>query len=80
MVPGPVVIVIVILLKNLSKRGPAPWVFFLLLSNLFCLLQLKTIHKVGNFYNFFKYGSGSALRKTAGSDPNLQNVNADPQP
>ena len=40
---------------------------FLLLSNLSCFLQLKkTLHKV-IFYKFFKAGSGSAFRKTAGS-------------
>ena len=40
--------------------------FFLLLSNLFCLFLLqKTLQKVV-CYKFFKAGSGSALKKAAG--------------
>ena len=78
--------VIVILNQNLSKFGPAPWFFLLLLSILF---QFQKTLQTVIFTIFLKVGPGSALKKAAGSGSALKQAAgsksakkgvADPQP
>ena len=79
-------VVIVILNQNLSKFGPAPWFFLLLLSILF---QFQKTLQTVIFTIFLKVGPGSALKKAAGSGSALKQAAgsksakkgvADPQP